>query len=308
MIFPKAKKIAEDLGWYKTEDGVFGLYKGYFFNVSDASLISNPQYKFVTVTSGNLTEEQRLQINTELVTNKKRLKFTSFEIGDTDIFFRFAESFIYTKLKTVYSLFDFLVDLFKKLNIPEQYKCHSCGTNQKVNYYNLNDNGILLCDTCFHEKNNKFYEIEKLRISKEKNYLTGFLGAVIFSIPGIILWVLSAVYLGRIASAMALIIAFSAFIGYGFLKGREGTFKKYIIFLTNIASVIMANVMTVFALLMKEGSTLKQAILEFQTNETVKEVFYVNIIISFILGLVAWIWILFLRKDEKLMIKRADTF
>ncbi|SMC31384.1 MULTISPECIES: hypothetical protein [unclassified Chryseobacterium] len=308
MIFPKAKKIARDLGWYKTEDGVFGLYKGYFFNVSDASLVSTPQYKFVSVTTGNLTEEKWLQINTELVTNKKRLKFTGFEIRDTSILFQFSETFIYTKLKTVYTLFDFLVDLFKKLNIPEQYKCHSCGTNQKINYYNLNDNGILLCDTCFHETNNKFYEIEKLRISKEKNYLTGFFGAVIFSIPWIILWVLSAVYLGRIASAMALIIAFFASIGYSFLKGREGTLKKYIIFLTNIVSIIMANVMIVLALLIKEGSTLKQAILEFQTNETVKEVFYTNIIISSILGLVAWIWILFVMKDEKLIIKRADKF
>ncbi|MDC8099819.1 hypothetical protein [Chryseobacterium rhizosphaerae] len=308
MIFPKAKKIARDLGWYKTEDGVFGLYKGYFFNVSDASLVSTPQYKFVSVTTGNLTEEKWLQINRELVTNKKRLKFTGFEIRDTSILFQFSETFIYTKLKTVYTLFDFLVDLFKKLNIPEQYKCHSCGINQKVNYYNLNANGILLCDTCFHETNNKFYEIEKLRISKEKNYLTGFLGAVIFSIPWIILWVLSAVYLGRIASAMALIIAFFASIGYSFLKGREGTLKKYIIFLTNIVSIIMANVMTVLALLIKEGSTLKQAILEFQTSETVKEVFYTNIIISSILGSVAWIWILFVMKDEKLIIKRADKF
>ncbi|WP_312286612.1 hypothetical protein [Chryseobacterium gleum] len=37
MIFPKAKKIARDLAWHKTDKGVFGLYKGYFFNVSDAS-------------------------------------------------------------------------------------------------------------------------------------------------------------------------------------------------------------------------------------------------------------------------------
>lgn len=308
MIFPKAKKIAKDLGWYKTDDGVFGLYRGCFFNVSDASLVSSPQYKFVSVTTGNLTEEQRLQINAELVANKKRLKFTSFEIGDKDIFFRFAETFIYTKLKTIYSLFDFLVDLFKKLNIPEQYKCHNCGINQKINYCNLNNNGTILCDTCFHQTKNKFYEIEKESVSKEKDSLTGFLGAAIFSVPGIILWVLCAVYLGRIASAMAFIIGFLGFIGYGFLKGREGILKKYILFLTNIVSVIIANVITVLALLMKQGSTIKQAIVELQTSEAVKEVFYANIVISFILALGAWIWILFIMKGNKLLIKPADKF
>lgn len=306
MIFPKAKKIARDFGWYKTDDGVFGLYKGYFFNVSDASLVSSPQYKFVSATTGNLTEEQRLQINTELITNKKKLKFTGFEIRDTTIFFQFMENIIPTKLKTVYVLFDFLVDLFKKVNIPEQNKCHSCGTNQKINYYDLNDNGIILCDTCFHETNNKFYEIEKERISKEKDYVTGFFGAAIFSIPGIILWVLLAIYLGRMASAMAFIIAFSAFIGYSFLKGREGILKKYIIFLTNIVSIIIANVMTVLALLIKQDSTVKQAISELQTNEAVKEAFYANMVLSFILASIAWIWILFIMKDNKLTIKKAD--
>jgi hypothetical protein len=308
MIFPKAKKIAQNLGWHKTDDGVFGLYKGYFFNVSDASLASNPQYKFVSVTTGNLTEEQRQQLKAEFVTNKRKLKFTSFEIGDTGIFFRFAETFIYTKLKTVYSLFDFLVELFKKLNIPEQNKCHNCGTNQNINYYNLGDNGIILCDQCFHDTNNKFYEIEKERISKERDYLTGFLGAVIFSIPGIILWVLCAVYLGRIASGMAFIIAFLGFAGYFSLKGREGTLKKYIIFLTNITSIIIANVMTVLALLIKQGTTMKQAISELQTSEAVQEIFYANMFISFILALAAWIWILFIMKDNKLIIKPAEKF
>lgn len=308
MIFPKAKKIARDLGWYKTDNGVFGLYKGYFFNVSDASLMSNPQYKFVSATTGNLTEEQRQQIKAELVTKKRKLKFTSFEIGDSGIFFRFSETFIYTRLNTVYSLLDFLVDLFRKLNIPEQNKCHSCGTDQKISYYNLVDNGIIFCDSCFHQTNNKFYEIEKERISKEKDYLTGFLGTLIFSAPGIILCVLLAIYLGKLASGMAFILAFFAFIGYNLLKGREGTLKKYIIFLTNIISIIIANVITVLALLLKQGSTIKQAISELQTSESVKEVFYANMVFSFVLALGAWIWILFIMKDNKLSIKPAEKF
>lgn len=306
MIFPKAKKIARDLAWHKTDNGVFGLYKGYFFNVSDASLMSSPQYKFVTATTDNLTEGQKQQIVTELVKNKKKLKFTGLEIRDTTIFFQFVENLIPTKLKTVYSLLDFLVDLFKKLNIPEQNKCHSCGTDQRISYYNLGDNGVIFCDSCFHQTNNKFYEIEKERISKEKGYLTGFLGTLIFSIPGIILWVLLAIYVGKLASGMAFILAFFAFMGYNLLKGREGTLKKYIIFLTNIVSIIIANVITVLALLLKQGSTIKQAISELQTSESVKEVFYANMVFSFVLALGAWIWILFIMQDDKLSIKPAE--
>lgn len=308
MIFPKAKKIAKELGWHKTNEGVFGLYKGYFFNVADASLLSNPQFKFVTATTDNLSQAQKQQIKTELDTNKKNLKFTTFEISDNSIFFQFAENLTFTKLKTVYSLFDFLVDLFKKLNISEQNKCHNCGVNQKINYYDLNDTGIILCNTCFNKTESSFYDIERKKISAEKNYWTGFLGSIVFSIPGIIVWVLIAIYLERLASGMAFIIAFLGLKGYDYFKGRHGKLTKFIIVLTNIVSILIANVATVIALLVKEGLTINQAFSEFQTNQAAKDVFYQNTIISFILALLVWIWLLFIMKDKKLTVKIADKF
>jgi len=308
MIFPKAKKIAKELDWHKTQDGVFGLFKGHFFNVADASLLSNPQFKFVTATIDNLTEEQKLQIKTELDTNKKNLKFTNFEISDNSIFFQFAENLTFTKLKTVYSLFDFLVDLFKKLQLPEQNKCHNCGTKEKINSYNLNDNGIILCKTCFSQTENSFYEIERERISEEKNYLTGFLGTIVFSIPGIIAWVLIAVYLERLASAMAVVIAFIGLKGYDYFKGRHGKLTKYLIVLSNIICILIANATTVIAMLVKEGLTINQALTEFQINQAAKDIFNQNTMISFILAFFVWIWLLFILKDKKLTIILADKF
>jgi len=308
MIFPKAKKIAKELDWHKTQDGVFGLYKGHFFNVADASLLSNPQFKFVTATIDNLTEEQKLQIKTELDTNKKNLKFTNFEISDNSIFFQFAENLTFTKLKTVYSLLDFLVDLFKKLQLPEQNKCHNCGTKEKINSYNLNDNGIILCKTCFSQTENSFYEIERERISEEKNYLTGFLGTIVFSIPGIIAWVLIAVYLERLASAMAVVIAFIGLKGYDYFKGRHGKLTKYLIVLSNIICILIANATTVIAMLVKEGLTINQALTEFQINQAAKDIFNQNTMISFILAFFVWIWLLFILKDKKLTIILADKF
>lgn len=308
MIFPKAKKIARDLGWYKTGHKVFGLYKGYFFNVSDASIIHTPQYKYVSVTTGNLTEEQRQQIKTELTINKKRLKFTLFDIRENTIFFKFTENIMPTKISTVYVLFDFVVELLKKLDIPEQNKCHSCEKNQRINYYNLNHTGVLLCDDCFKQTDDKFNEIERERISKEKNYLTGFLGSVIFSIPAIIIWVLLAVYLGGISSGMAFVIALLGFLGYDYFNGFRGKLTRCIIFFTSIISIFAANVITVIALLVKQGLTINQAILEFQTNPAANEIFMQNIILSFILSCIPWIWILFIRKDDKLVIKPAEKF
>ncbi|MDQ1857462.1 hypothetical protein [Chryseobacterium sp. WLY505] len=211
-----------------------------------------------------------------------------------------------TKIKTVYALFDFVVDLLKKLNIPEQNRCHSCETNEKITYYDLNHTGVLLCDDCFKQTDNKFNKVEKERISKEKNYLTGFLGAIMFSIPAIILWVLLAVYLGEISSGMAFAIALVGFLGYDYFKGFRGKLTRYIIFFTNIVSIFVANVITVIALLVKQGLTINQAIFEFQNNPSANEIFMKNSILSFILSFIPWIWVLFIRKDDKLIIKPAE--
>ena len=305
MVFPKAKKIAKEQNWHSTKDGVFGLYKGYFFNVGDANLLSNPQFKYVVATVDNLTEEQKEQIKTELETNKKVLKFSNFIIRNNSIFIRFVENITFTKLKTIYALFDFLVDLFKKLNISEQNKCHNCGTANNVNSYNLNNSGILLCPACFREIENRHYEIEREKFAENKNYLTGFLGSVVFSAIGIIAWVLVAVYLDIIASAMALVIAYLGIKGYDYFKGRRGKLTKYLIVFSNIICIIIANVATVTAMLMNEGLSISRSLAELQTNEVAQDLIFKNTIISFVLAFFVWVWLLFLLKDKKMAIKLA---
>ena len=306
MIFPKARKIAKELNWHTTKTGVFGLYKGYFFNVKDASLLSNPQFKYVIAIIYDLTEEQKSQIKTELEANKKVLKFSDYEIGDMTVFFRFVENFTLTKIKTVYSLFDFLVELFKKLNIPEQNKCHNCGVKENIEYYDLDDSGVILCSTCFHQTENSYYDIERDKYLENKNYLTGLLGSIVFSIPAIIVWVLLAVYLERLASAMAIVIAFTGLKGYDYFKGQRSKLTKYIIVISNIICILLANVTTIIVMLIKEGLTFNQSFAELQTNEVAKNLLHYNIVISYILALFVWIWLLFILKDKKMTVKLAN--
>ncbi|OWP63161.1 hypothetical protein CDA63_10750 [Hymenobacter amundsenii] len=308
MIFPKAKKIAKELDWHRTNNAVFGIYKGLFFNVGDGSLLSNPQYKYITVTADNLTADQKLQIKTELDNNKKLLKFSHFEINNNSVFIQYFENLTYTKVTTVYLLFDFFVDLFKKINIKENTNCHNCEITDNLRYYDLNDSGTILCNPCFQETENIYYEIERENLSEEKNYLTGFLGSLFFSIPGIVAWVLVALYLDTLASAMAIVIAFLGIKGYEYFKGRHGKLTKYIIVLTNIISIIIANIATVIGLLMNEGLTVSQSFGELEINESANDLLFENTMISFLLALFIWIWLLFILKDNKLTIKLADKF
>lgn len=306
MIFPKAKKIAKEQDWHKTKSSVFGLYKGYFFTVGDASLWSNPQYKYITAETGKLTEGQKQHLHSELENNKKLLKYSTIEIGDSGLLIQFFEHLTSTKIKTVYTLLDFLVELFKKYDVPEQNKCHNCQAKDRLDYYNANDSGLILCNPCFQEAENQFYEIEREKFSEEKNYFTGFLGSIIFSIPAIIAWVLVAVYLETLVSAMALVIAFLGLQGYNFFKGKQGKLTNYLIVLSNILCIIMANVATIGFLLIQEGLSFNEAIQELQTNPVAQDLLYENMLLSFVLSFFVWIWLLFLLKDKNLIIKLAE--
>ena len=115
-----------------------------------------------------------------------------------------------------------------------------------------------------------------------------------------------AVYLERLASAMAIVIAFLGIKGYDYFKGRRAKLTKYIIVISNIISILLANVSTIIAMLVNEGLTISQSFVELQTNEVAINLLNQNIVISFILAFFVWIWLLFILKDKKMTVKLAE--
>lgn len=308
MIFKRAKQLARELGWHKAKDGVFGFYKNYFFNVGDGGILSNPPYKYVIASTNELTEELKANITDELKANKKLLRFSTFEVGDNSIYVKFQENLKSTKLKKVYQLLDFLVSLFQKLNIPEQHHCHQCNSLDTLDFYTLNDRGIVMCQPCSRIIEDSFEAVEKEIYAEEKNYFSGFLGSLVFSIPGIIGWILLAVYLETIASVMAIVIGFLGLKGYQFFKGKQGPLTKYLIVISNIVTILIANIATILMILINIGLNIKEAISALQHEEAVMEVLQENILVSFLLASMVWIWLLFMLKTPKPTLKRAEKY
>ncbi|HMR89013.1 MAG TPA: hypothetical protein PKD51_12705 [Saprospiraceae bacterium] len=306
MIFPKAKKIAKELDWHKQNDGVFGLYKGYFFNVGDGNILSNPQYKYVVAFTGYLSDLQIITIKLRLQSNKEMLKFSNFEIGENIFTVNFIENITLTKLKTVYALFDFFVDIYKELEIPEQDNCHRCTSIKNNHYYVLNGQGTIICDACFEGINQSQIKAETKRQMFENGYLTGLLGASVFSLLGILLWVVFAVYLGVISSGMAMVIALLGIKGYEYFGGKLGALTKYILLFANIMSIIVGNILAITAQLMDQGYSIFQAIDLMRLDDEIKGLVFRNIIISFTLAMLVWIWLLFIMEDKRLSIKLAE--
>ncbi|MBT1710029.1 hypothetical protein KK062_17415 [Fulvivirgaceae bacterium PWU5] len=306
MLFPKAKKIARTLGWHKTENSVFGFYKGYSFTIGDGPLLGNPQYKYVEADMGTLTGEQRQQLWETLTKNKKILRFTKFEISQRTVYIQFIEVWRFTKSKTVYALLDFLAAQFATIGAMAGDTCSTCNSRDGVVAYNQSETGVMLCQQCFSIKEKELGQQERQNLLEEKNYIAGFVGSILFSAPGIVAWVLLAVYLERMAAVMALLIAFLGVKGYVFFKGKQGPAMKYVIVLSNIVCILLANYITIGTLLYREGLEIPDILDLFLHGDEVKDVLFRSIGMSATLAVIVWISLLSSLKAVKLQIRLAE--
>jgi len=301
MLFPRVKRLGRELDWYKSKNAVFGMYKNYFYNVGDGQGI-----KIAIVRVGELSEGQKTQINEALKANKKALKLSRFDFMALYIQFQFAEHFKSTKLERFYNLFDFLAELFEKANVPEQNRCHGCETKDHLRFYAMDSLGMILCNSCFRKMEDDFNRAEREKHEREKNYAAGFLGSLVFSIPGIIAWVLFAVYLERVAAVMAMAIAALGKKGYDYFKGRHDKATRYLIIVSNIICVFVACVATIFALLLKEGLSFGESYGALLTNENAIKAFKDNLFISYFMAFLGWIWIFASMGEKKMAVGVAE--
>lgn len=305
MVLRKVKNIGKKLDWFKTSNKVFGLHKGYFFNLGETGLFDENHFKYIISSTYNFSNEQKELVLKELEANKDNLKYTEIEVNESSIVINFLEIFKTTKAETIYSLLDFLVVIFKKYDISEQNNCHSSNSKENLNFYNLNETGIILSNNSFISKQKDFYNIERKKYAEEKNYFIGFLGSVFFSIPIIILWVICAAYFQVLSSGMSVMIGILGIKGYVFFKGKNGVLTNYIIVLSNIICVLLANFFTVFYLLYNAETGFNEIINQFQEIEEIKMYLFNGILISLILSIIVWIWLFFIHKESKNIIQIA---
>ncbi len=306
MIFPKTKKIAAENNWHRTDNTVFGLYKNYFFTIGDSSLLSSPNYKYIIAKVDHLTQAQKLEISNALLKNKSELKFTQFEFrDDKSLTLFYHETFGFTKIALLYQMLDFLSGLFSLLGFESMLKCHISGETNDLQYYTVNGEGMILSKkTAFGLEK----ELEALRHQHEisnKNYFGGFLGSILFSLTAVILWVFIAVYFNRLASGVAFIIGFLGLKGYKYFKGKSGKYSGIILIFSNIIVVLISSYLTVIYLLFQQSQDFSFAINELNNNQEVRKYFFTNLIISFIISSLTWLWIFMELRPGKVGIKLA---
>ena len=292
MIYNRLKKFAREKGWYGTKKSVFGIFNNYLFNIYQGSITSSQQYKVVFCRTETMLESQILELIELLKNNKKALKYDLFEVGSDFISITFHANYIPVKTAKLDETLNFLSKELSDRNIESKY--HSGD-----NYCNLSGEGILLNQQEFIriaseiEQNNSMEKLEK------HSYLNGFIGSLIYSLPNIILWVLVAVYLERLSTGLGLIIALAGSFGYEKFKGKLGFWTKWLLIMSNLIVIYLANITSTIFMLWRLDVPFDQMYDVLKTDLELQKYFNTNLFISMLLGIVGWLWIIFNFETKK---------
>ena len=119
-------------------------------------------------------------------------------------------------------------------------------TETNIDIYELSGVPVPLCEKCAKEMEKDF---EKANIEEEAapgNYLRGFLGASLFSIPGILVSFIF-IMLGKIAAIAGLAYYYLALKGYTWAKGKFDKIGVLIVSVTSLLFVVIGTYISVVA-------------------------------------------------------------
>jgi hypothetical protein len=288
MASSNIKKVANENGWYKAKGIYFGTYKNYVF-----SMYEEEGFKTVYAESKNLTPELQEQLKHVFEAKKKELKIGEINVVDDGILIKLSESFKQVSKEKIYETMDLMAEFFRDHNIPANNNCHICKTTEQTDFYLDNNIGKIYCKKC-HDENFAKYERAKIDYqSEEKFYLKGIVGAVLFSIVGVILWVVVEVYLDRMATLCAAIIAIMAFKGYLKIGAKIGPLTKWIMVAITIVMVALSNFLAIAIILLEGGLPANEIISYIMNDPDVIEALKKSIMLSGVISIFALAWIFY---------------
>ncbi|UTC98653.1 hypothetical protein E4N83_10470 [Treponema denticola] len=144
----------------------------------------------------------------------------------------------------------FLKDLSDLLTKLESHDvCFSCNKIRETNAYKIKNVPTFLCSECVENFKTKMEKVN----NEPNNYLTGALCCIIGALVGSLAWILIG-YFGFYASIAGYFIAYSAFYGYNFGKGKATKTGAIINIFAIVFALLFAEYIGLFLAVQKEVS------------------------------------------------------
>lgn len=237
MIGSGLKKLAKEHGMNIDKGVAYGSLGGFSATLSEgagykqiifATAIADPvkQTELQTVLNGrNLQKEFRV---TNLTLAPKNIQVVFHDNPGT--------------MKKIYAFLDFFLPLLKDAGATGANICPECGFEVSGGCWKLIDGvAYYMHQPCADKVCREIAASDENRKeTAEGNYVTGFIGALLGSAVGAVLWAV-VMYMGYVASLAGLAIGALAERGYNLLRGKQGKGKIAILIIAVIIGVLLGN-------------------------------------------------------------------
>lgn len=156
--------------------------------------------------------------------------------------------------------------------------------------------------SCNQEIKNQLHRNQRDQERLNPTYGRGILGAFVFSIPGIIFWVLIANYPNALTSSLAFVIALLGYKGYTYFKGKIDQKTPLIISATNIVNIFIATITTLIVQLIADGLTLTQALQTLTNKDSISTYLVLPLFLSTVFCIISTIFIWNLINKENFIV------
>jgi hypothetical protein len=274
MLWPGIKKLGKELGFKRTNSQVVGTFKNCFVKMYDGYNI-----KVMEIFPPEMDDtDKEYTLN---ILNQNKIKKNEWQDNGIKIIFQeYIRPYSMVKIKNILFV---IVEYFEQKYPDKIPNCQKCGNQKEADVYFIDSESTFLCSDCLRkyktDLDNKYLEYQQL----PTNYLSGFLGALLFSLPGIIVTVLFFVFLDRLAAISALLYVVLGVKGYKTFKGKISPFGAFIIIAVGIIMVGIGTLVAYSALIFKEINMFNiDLLMEILKIPEIQRELWVNIAVSYV--------------------------
>ena len=270
MVWLGIKKLAKELNFQLAGSEAAGVVGNLFITLADRR-----NMKTMRVVFPELAEEDKR----ELTTIFKNQKIKNFTFDGKEVGLVFPEHFKPYSIKKIKEHIRVIQEYSNKKYANIKHKCHHCNEVEDASVYYGNDGAVYLCKSCFSNLEHNIEKENREKSYEPNKYIQGFLGALLFAIPGILVTILCFNVLERLAAVSAVAYIYLAQKGYLKFGGKHNLTGAIIINLTGIIMIVIG-VITAYTIMIYQAVGSPEAIREVYENPEVQKELAFNIIIA----------------------------
>ena len=275
MLWPGLLKLGKELQLKRTESEIVGMVKNCYVKIYDGK-----NMKLLELYAPEISDSDKEFVTTRLQESKIK-KHEQLDYGIKIIFNEYLRPYSIHKIRDI---INDISEYFSSRYPNQKLHCQKCGAPNDLETYCYGNVSLAVCEDCHKASEDETDALNAENLLTPNNYLSGFIGSLIFSIPGIFVTLL-LFFLDRLAAISSVLYVFLGIKGYKKFKGKTSRFGAFLIILSTLIMVALGVIISYSVLILKELGTFNIDLLKYIfTIPEVQQEIMKNIVVSYIVS------------------------